>query len=747
MSDGLSTDAQMITAADPTDPAPLFRTTLTLDPGHGDVRSARLRASAYGVFEARIDGQPVSEAVLSPGWSSYEWRLRHTDDDVTALVRDGAVLGFAVGNGWARGRLGSRGLKDVYSDRLGVIADLEVEFADGHRQHLVTGEGWESGPSRTLANDLYDGQHIDTRRRPADPWADPDGWQPATTMAFDHALLTPYLGPQVRRHEELSPQRIWTSPSGRTLVDFGQNLAGWIRVRLSGPAGTEITIRHAEVLEHEELGTRPLRSARATDTFVCSGEVEEVEPTFTFHGFRYAEVNGWPGELRPEDLTAVVVHSDLRRLGHFRCSDERVNQLHDNVVWSQKGNFLDLPTDCPQRDERLGWTGDIAAFVPTATFLFDVQGFLLDWMADVEAEASHNDGIVPFVVPDVLKYEAPRPGRDRNSTCLWSDAAVWVPWALWQGYGDLDVLERCYPTMTGHVRHVRGLLSENGLWDTGFQFADWLDPTAPPDDPFRAKADPGVVATACYYRSVDLLRQTAELLGRTDDAAEFGRLADDLRTAFQRHYVSDGVVTSDCPTVYALAICFGLLEPSDETAAGARLAELAAENDHRVATGFAGTPFVCDALTRTGHLDVAYRLLLQTENPSWLYPVTMGATTIWERWDSMLPDGTINPGQMTSFNHYAFGAVADWLHRVVGGLAPLEPGYRRVLVAPRPGGGLTSASTALETPRGRVEVAWELSGAEVQVDVTLPAGVTALAERPDGQREELTASTRLSWPA
>ena len=734
--------------------APLLRKELRLDEGHGAVVRGTLLATAHGVYEAFLNGRRVDDDVLSPGWSSYEWRLRYREHDVTALLAEtpaeGTVLGLALGNGWFRGRLGWNGGRAYYGDELGAFAQLEVEFADGHVQTVVTDESWTAGPSDVLVNDLYDGETIDARLRD-DAWLRPGHDDPAWVGVhrgeLDLGTLTPYVGPPVRRVLEVAPVKVWTSPAGRTLVDFGQNLVGWLRVRVQGPAGSSVTVRHAEVLEHDELGVRPLRTAVATDTFVLSGGPDVFEPTFTFHGFRYAEVEGWPGELDPTDLTAVVVSSDLRRTGDFSCSDELVTQLHRNAVWGTRGNFLDVPTDCPQRDERLGWTGDIAAFTPSAAYLFDVDDFLRDWLRDVEAEQRAADGMVAFVVPDVLKLVLRRDPAassfpEQESTAVWSDAAVWVPWALWQAYGDRRVLEDQLGSMIAHVRRVESLLSPTGLWDTGFQFGDWLDPTAPPEDPILAKADPGVVATACLFRSADLVAQTAALLGHGDEA-HFRELAERTRSAFVEHYVGDdGRITSDAVTVYALAVAFGLLEGEQRQRTGDRLAELVREGGHHILTGFAGTPFVTDALTQTGHLDDAYALLLQRECPSWLYPVTMGATTVWERWDSMLPDGTINPGQMTSFNHYALGAVVDWLHRTVAGLAPLEPGYSRVLVAPQPGGGLTWATTSLETRHGATAVGWALGDdGTLELDVTLPDGVTGVVRLPGEEDREIGAGT------
>jgi alpha-L-rhamnosidase len=724
------------------DGAPLLRTEFVLEEGHGPVARATLHATAHGIFETYLNGQPVSDDVLSPGWSSFEWRLRYRSYDVTSLVQPRSVIGVALGNGWFRGRLGWRCSRALYGHELAALMQLEIEFTDGYIQNVVTDESWTAGPSAVLSNDLYDGQTIDARRY-SDAWLQggfsDESWTGVHTVEFDFSRLTPYIGPPVRRQEELQSIKIWTAPSGKTLVDFGQNLVGWVRVRARGPAGTTITVRHAEVLEHDELGTRPLRTAEATDRFVLSGNDDVFEPTFTFHGFRYVEVDGWPNELTADDITAVVVSSELSRIGEFECSDELLNQLHRNVVWGTRGNFLDVPTDCPQRDERLGWTGDIAVFAPSAAYLFDVEYFLREWLANLAAEQLAADGMVPFVVPDALKYVKPPSQFPPESTAIWSDAAVWVPWALWQAYGNLQILSDQYDSMVAHVRRVESLLSPTGLWDTGFQFGDWLDPTAPPDQPALAKADKGVVATACLYRDARMLAGTAELLGRSQDAEHFAALAERTRTAFHDHYVNDdGTIHSDAETAYTLAIAFGLLDEQTAELAGKRLAELVAESGYRIQTGFAGTPYLMDALSATGHLDEAYRLLLQREVPSWLYPVTMGATTIWERWDSMLPDGTVNPGQMTSFNHYALGAVADWMHRYIGGIAPMEAGYSRVLIAPRPGGGIHWARSSLETRHGRISVSWSQDGdGPIDLDIAVPEGVTAVVQLPGKQGQEL----------
>ncbi|MHA6513250.1 alpha-L-rhamnosidase [Tessaracoccus sp. Z1128] len=725
------------------DSAPLFRQEFTLHEGHGAVTSATLALSALGVVEAWINGTPVSADLLSPGWTSYEWRLHHVDYDVSSLIQRETAIGIIVGNGWWRGRLGWIETQR-YGEELAAFAELRVVFADGHEQLVVTDPSWRVGPSDVVANDLYDGQSIDACRR--DPqWMKP-GYDDASWGSVHEVGHTPAQfeldpAPPVRRIAEIPPVKAWESSSGSVLLDFGVNIVGFLRLTVTGERGSMLTLRHAEVLEHGELALRTLRSAQATDRFILSGGEDTFEPTLTFHGFRYAEIAGWAGSLDELSaaVVAVVISSDLRRTGTFECSVPDLNQLHANVVRGMRGNFIDIPTDCPQRDERLGWTGDISAFAPTAAFLFDVKDFLADWLRDLALEQADRDGVVPFVVPDILKYatgaEAGIGGTE--AAAFWSDAAVWVPWALWEAYGDPAVLEESFDSMTAHGRRVRSLLSDSGVWDTGFQYGDWLDPDAPADDPGAAKADKGVVATACAFRTADHIRAAAEVLGRAAEAAEFTRMAAGLRASFSREYIDGERILSDCATVYSLAIAFGLLGPAQRVWAGARLAELVERSGFHISTGFAGTPFIADALTSTGHDDAAFRLLLQRECPSWLYPVTMGATTIWERWDSMLPDGSVNPGDMTSFNHYALGAVADWLHRVVGGLAPLEPGYRRILVAPHAGQGIDWARTELDTPHGVASVEWELCGDEVRLGILVPEGATAVLRWPGTPDAEL----------
>ncbi|MFF5295919.1 alpha-L-rhamnosidase [Paractinoplanes globisporus] len=710
------------------DPAPILSGSIELP---ADIVKARLYATAHGLYVAHLNGERVGDEQLAPGWTAYQHRLRYRTHDVTDLVTIGTNrLEILLGNGWFRGRLGFQGRQAVYGDRLAALAQLEVTTADGMVHVLGTDGAWTARESQIVADDLYDGQRTDLRREPT-------GESPVDVLDADLGLLVAPDGPPVRITEVLPAVAVTTSPSGRTLVDFGQNLVGWVRLTVrGGAAGDEITLRHAEVLENGELGVRPLRTAKATDTYVLAGPEETtLEPELTFHGFRYAEVTG----VADFQAEAVVVGTDLRRTGWFESSHALLNRFHENVVWGMRGNFVDVPTDCPQRDERLGWTGDIQVFSPTASFLFDTAGFLGNWLADLAAE-QQKDGSVPYVIPDVIRRPAP-------ATAAWGDAATIVPWVLYRRTGDRDLLERQLPSMRGWVDKMAALAGPALLWAGGFQFGDWLDPTAPPEDPFRAKADPDVIATAHLARSAEIVSLAAEVAGDADTAREYGDLARRVRDAFAREYITPGGrVLGDAATTYALALQWALLPDAEQRRhAGERLADLVRASGFRISTGFVGTPLMTDALTDTGHADLAYRLLLQTGCPSWLYSVTMGATTVWERWDSMLPDGSINPGEMTSFNHYALGAVADWLHRRVAGLAPGAPGYQLIEVRPLPGPHLTSASARHITPFGEASVAWERSGGELRLTVVVPVGSSAVVRVPGEDQDREVRHGRHEW--
>ncbi|MFF3500625.1 family 78 glycoside hydrolase catalytic domain [Streptomyces sp. NPDC003247] len=743
--------ATMITPAVPelTRPA-LLRTSFELP---APVVRARLYITAHGLYEAEINGLRVGDEVLAPGWSSYHHRLRYATHDVTALLTEGSnAIGAWLGEGWFSGRFGIHGGKTChYGRHTGLLAQLEVECADGSRVVVDTDERWRAAYGPITFAGLYEGERYDARAELpgwSRPGFDASGWQGVQRVEFDAGTLCAPPGQPVRRVESRAPEAVLTSPSGRRVLDFGQNIAGRVRIRVTGSAGTTITLRHAEVLQDGELYTRPLRHATSADTYVLKGggSVEEWEPRFTIHGFRYVEVTGWPEDRAPLDVTAQVLHTDMRRTGWFSSSDALLDRLHENVRWSMRGNFVDVPTDCPQRDERLGWTGDIQVFGPTASFLYDCAGFLTSWLADL-AHDQYADGTVPFIVPAIPVPE----WTPAWAAALWGDAAVLVPWTLYQRFGDRGVLRAQYASARAWVDLVASQRGEDGVWRHGKQLGDWLDPASPPEDPWQARTDPYLVAQAYLARSARVLALIAAELGEDADESRYRTLSDEARAAFLRAFVTaEGRMTSDTQTAYALALRFDLLpDAAARATAGERLAELVGEDGHRIATGFAGTPEVCDALSDTGHDDTAYRLLLQRECPSWLYPVTQGATTVWERWDSMLPDGTVNPGEMTSFNHYALGAVADFLHRVVAGLAPAAPGYRRLRIAPRPGGRLTRADARHLTPYGTAEAGWRLDGGTLTVTATVPPNTTADIDLP-GLATTVGSGTHrfeVPWPA
>ena len=709
----------------------------------GEISSARLYASAHGLYEIELNGRRVGDQALAPGWTVYPRRLRYQTYDVTDLIKSGVnAIGSWLGDGWYRGRLGWRGgFRNLFGHDLGLIAQLEVDLADGRTMIIGTDHSWRVARSPILHAGNYDGETYDAREERAgwsQPGFDDAQWSWVKVGQRDPRTMVAPDGPPVRCTEELPPIAVISTPAGKQVLDFGQNFVGRIRIRATGPAGHEITVRTAEVMQQGEIYTRPLREAKSTDRYILAGrEVEEWEPRFTFHGFRYAEVTGWPGDLETAvaagDLVGRVYHSDLERTGTFDCSDPMLTQLHRNVVWGMRSNFVDVPTDCPQRDERVGWTGDIQVFAPTAAFLYDVSGFLRSWLADLAIEQLP-DGTVPWYVPVIPAHQTWTPIRPGAA---WGDVAVLTPWLLYQRYADVRILHDQYSSAKAWVDLIDRLAGPDHLWNKGFQLGDWLDPDAPPQDPADAKTDKYLVATAYFAHSAATLAKIAETIGRHTDADHYRNLAEQTRKAFCASYViMDGDrlrMTSDAQTAYALAIGFALFPDEQSTrAAGVRLAELVTAADHRISTGFVGTPLVSKALSDTGQLDAAYDLLLERECPSWLYAVTQGATTVWERWDSLLPDGTVNPGTMTSFNHYALGAVADWMHQVVAGIREVEPGYRRIGFRPQPGGGLHWAEASLETPYGPAGIRWQLDNGELSVEVEVPIGSAGTVELPDG---------------
>ncbi len=710
-------------------PSPFLRRAFRV----GDaVRSARLYVTSLGLYEIYLNGQRVGDQLFTPGWTSYRRRLQYQTYDVTALLRSGAnVVGAMLGDGWYRGNLGFFRQRNLYGRQLALLAQLEIRYQSGRTERVVSDRDWKASAGPILSSDIYGGETYDARRE-LSGWAaagapyDDRNWTTVGVLVYPPpAALVASLSPPVRRVRELRAVAIRLAPSGETIFDLGQNFTGWARLNVRGPAGTTVTLRFGEVLDREgNLYTANLRAAAQTDRYTLSGNGREVyEPHFTFHGFRYVAVRGLPAPADSATITGIAVSSDLAQTGSLVTSDSLLNQLQRNIVWGQRSNFLDVPTDCPQRDERLGWTGDAQVFARTAAFNMDVAGFFAKWLSDVAADQDPS-GSVPWVIPNPL-------GGDSThfaGTAGWSDVAVIVPWTMYLTYGDRRLLERQYPSMRAWVDYARRRAGTGLIWRPGWQFGDWL--ALHSDDPSYPGATTGtdLIATAFLAHSTDLVSRTAAILGHESDAAEYRARFRAIREAFNREFVSrTGRVGENTQTAYTLAIAFDLLPDSLVSVAGGRLAQDVEARDHHLTTGFLGTPYLLHVLGATGHLGDAFALLTQRTYPSWLYPITRGATTMWERWDGIRPDSSFEDPGMNSFNHYAFGAVGDWMYQNIGGIDvdSAGPGYRRARIAPRPGAGLTSASASLETAYGMLKSAWRLEGRRFVLDVAVPANTSA----------------------
>ncbi|PYI04924.1 alpha-L-rhamnosidase [Aspergillus sclerotiicarbonarius CBS 121057] len=689
-----------------------FRKDFLLDESYA---SARLYITALGLYEAHINGRRVGDHVLAPGWQSFTYRHEYNTYDVTDLLRSGAnTIGVTVGEGWYSGRLGfDGGQRNIYGDTLGLLSLLVITQPDGSKTYIATDNTWQSGTGPIITSEIYDGERYDSRLEQKG-WTEPGfnstGWLGVHEVSFPKERLAAPDAPSVRRVEEHKLKDVFLSASGKTVLDFGQNLVGWLRIRVKGPRGQTIKFLHTEVMENGEVATRPLRQAKATDHFTLSGDgVQEWEPSFTFHGFRYVQVDGWPDDTTPLDqdsITAVVVHTDMEQTGFFECSNPLITKLHENILWSMRGNFLSIPTDCPQRDERLGWTGDINAFSRTANFLYDTAGFLRGWLKDAYSEQQNNSYAPPYVIPNILGQAPP--------TSIWGDSIIAVPWQLYQAYGDKVMLREQYPGAKDWID--KGISrNEVGLWNRSTsQFGDWLDPKAPADSPGDATTNKYLVSDAYLIHSTELLANISSILSLDSQATNYTHSHTTLTHAFQKAWLSpNGTVANETQTGLTLPLYFSLFPtPSQSSSALTRLIALIKSNAYKVGTGFAGTHVLGHTLTKFGASSTFYRMLLQTDLPSWLYQVRMNGTTTWERWDSMLPNGTINPGSMTSFNHYSVGSVGSWIHAVIGGLSPAEPGWREFNVDVVPGGGLRNASTRFSSPYGEISTKWWLEDYE-----------------------------------
>jgi alpha-L-rhamnosidase len=725
-------------------PSPMLREEFLVDAA---VRTARLYVTSHGLYEMYLNGRRVGDELFMPGWTSYHERLQYQTYDVTNLIKDGSnAIGAMLGDGWYRGHIGRHRDRYVYGADIALLAQLHVTYDDGRTGIVVrTGEGWKAATGPIRLSDIYLGETYDARLERAG-WSvagyDDSDWERVREVGHGKGTLVASAAPPVRRIQGLKPVDVLHTPEGDTVLDMGQNMVGRMRMTVRGDAGTQVTLRHAEALDKNgNLYTDNLRWASQTTTYVLKGEAEETyEPHFTFQGFRYVSVNGYPGELDPSDFTGIVLHSDMTPAGHFESSHPLINQLQHNIVWGQKGNFLDVPTDCPQRDERLGWTGDIQVFAPTASFNMDTAGFLEKWLKDLAADQLE-DGSVPNVVPNVR-------GESASGAAGWADAAVIVPWEVYQAYGDERVLETQYESMKAWVDYQHERARANGttyLWDGDFTYGDWLAFTS---EPSGARFYPGaytntdLIATAYFARSTDLLRRSAEILRKEQDARHYKVLFEQIKAAFQQAFVtSSGRVLSDTQTAYLLALRFGLLPDELESQAARYLSENVEERGH-LTTGFLGTPHLNPVLSRYAYTEQAYELLLRTEYPSWLYPITMGATTIWERWDGVKPDSTFQDPGMNSLNHYAYGAIGQWLYEEVAGLQAAAPGYKEIRIAPRPGGGLTHARALHQSPYGVIESAWELRNGTFHLTVAAPPNTRATVRLPRADAAAVTEGGR-----
>lgn len=718
-------------------PSPYFRKTFSTTK---KIASATAFITSLGLYEAFINGKRVGDAYLTPGWTSYNKRLQYQLYDVTALLTSGTnAIGVALGSGWYRGFIGFSGQKNFYGKEVALLAQIEIQYTDGTKETIVTDESWKSSTGSIVSSEIYDGETIDAHKEKAGwntaSFNDSD-WQGVKIKTSSAPLLIATYNEPIRKKETFKSIKTITTPKGERVLDFGQNLVGWVQVKIKGNAGDKITLYHAEVLDKEgNFYTENLRPAKQKNEYILKGNGEEFfEPHFTFQGFRYIKIEDYKGEINPDNFTAVAMYSDMQPTGTFTSSNPLINQLQHNIQWGQRGNFLDVPTDCPQRDERLGWTGDAQAFARTATFNYDVHNFFLKWLKDVEADQI--DGSVPFVVPNVL-------GAGATGSTGWADAATIIPWTMYLAYGDRRVLEDQFNSMKAWVGFMERN-STNYLWNKGFHFGDWLFYRPFDDNDGRsAVTDKYLIAQCFFAHSTELVIKTAKVLGKQDDVAKYSALLKNVKDAFMKEYMTaNGRLVSSTQTAYVLALNFDMLPENLRAYAAEKLVENIKSYGNHLTTGFLGTPYLCHVLTRFGYDDVAYTLLLQETYPSWLYPVKMGATTIWERWDGIKPDGTFQTPGMNSFNHYAYGAIGDWMYRVATGIDTDEsaPGYKSIVIKPHLDSRLTQASSEYKTGYGLVKSSWKTADQTLNFDIEVPANTKATVFVPATAAENISES-------
>jgi alpha-L-rhamnosidase len=723
-------------------PSPHFRKEFTIEKS---IAKAVVYVTAHGFYELHLNGGKVGDQVLTPGWTSYGKRIQYQVYDVTGHVKKGKnAIGAVLGDGWYRGTLAWGNNWAVYGRKLGLLIQMKITYTDGTESFILTDESWKCNNDGAIRmSDIYNGETYDATKR-LTGWNLPDyndsGWKAVKTGVYRNNIIASE-GALVKKTQEIKPARVFRSPKGSLLVDMGQNMVGWIRLRVSGNKGTVVTIRHAEVLDkYGEFYTENLRAAKCHLTYTLSGTGEEVyEPRFTFMGFRYLEVSGFPGELTTDNITGVVVHSDMPVTGSYESSNPHLNQLQHNIQWGQKGNFVDVPTDCPQRDERLGWTGDAQAFSRTAAFNFNVAAFFTKWLKDVALD-QRPGGEVPDVIPDVLnrqdaKTVAPSAG--------WGDVAVIVPWTMYQVYGDKEFLENQYPSMKAWVEYIRKKAGDTFQWKGGSKYGDWLFYHPPVNNHTEPDGftEYDFISTAFFAYSTNLLAKSAKELGKTEDEKYYNELFNKIKNVFIKEYVTPaGRVGTNSQTSYVLALMFNLL-PDDIRPNSVKFLvdDIKSRNNH-LSTGFLGTPFLCHVLTQNGYTDVAYDLLLQESYPSWLYPVKMGATTIWERWDGQKTDSTFQDAGMNSFNHYAYGAIGDWMYRVSAGIETKTPGYKNLLIQPKVTKKMNLSRATFESEYGKVVSGWERKDGKVYYTIEIPANADATIVFPADSAEKVRES-------
>ncbi len=709
-------------------PAQYFRKSFLLPK---KIKNATAYITAHGMYEAQINGQRVGDYYLTPGWTSYNNRLQYQVYDVTAMLNNGNnAVGIVTGMGWYRGFLAWDNNKNIYGKKTGVLFQLQIEYSDGTMETIISDESWKASYGAIRYAEIYNGETVDAREEKTG-WSSVNfndaNWTAVKIGNTDKASLVATYNEPIKKQEQFKPIKIFKTPKGELLADFGQNLVGWVQLKVKGSSGDKINIYHTEVLDKAgNFYTENLRVAKQLNTYILKGGDEEFfEPHFTFQGFRYIKIEGFPGELKAENITAVALYSDMKPTGTFTSSNTLINQLQHNIQWGQRGNFLDVPTDCPQRDERLGWTGDAQAFSRTATFNFGVNNFFAKWMKDLAFDQQPN-GSVPFVIPNVL-------GANSGGSTGWADAATIIPWNVYLAYGDKQILQNQYPSMKAWVGYMEKA-SKNYLWNTGFHFGDWLFYRPFDDNDGRSAVTDKYFIAQCFFAySTQIMLNTATVLNKTEDVTYYNNLLQKVKEAFVKEYVtSNGRLVSGTQTAYVLALHFDMLPEDMRKTAAARLAENIKGYGNHLTTGFLGTPYICHVLSRFGYTDVAYKLLLQETYPSWLYPVKMGATTIWERWDGIKPDSTFQVPTMNSFNHYAYGAIGDWMYRVMAGLDTYEDGvgYKHIKIQPHIGGGFTYAAASLQTNYGKLSSAWKITAGKMVLDIEIPANTTATVYVP-----------------